>query len=320
MKFANKPIVAYVPHGINHREFYPIIDQDSPEYEKMMEVRKQIFRDKDSEIKFVLFFNSRNIRRKMIPDIILAYRTFIDFFVKDKNEVALLLHTQPIDENGTNLYEVIDNVCPDRNVFFTGGLVEPKLLNIFYNIADVTVGIGSNEGWGLSMTESVIAGTPIIANVTGGMQDQMRFEDEEGNWIDFTEEFPSNHTGKYKKHGLWAIPVFPSNRSIQGSVPTPYIFDDRVAFEDLAVAMKKWYNTMPDFREAAGEMGRTWMLGEEANMSADRLGENMIKCIDTMFDNWTPRVPFELIDSKTYKYKPTHNGVVIDESRLTHGK
>ena len=319
MKFENKPVVGYVPHGINHREFFPI-SEDMPEYSKVLELRQRLFGDKNDAIKFVLFFNSRNIRRKMIPDIILAYRTFVDHFVTNKEEVALLLHTQPIDENGTNLYEVIENTCPNRNIFFTGGMVEPSLLNALYNIADVTIGIGSNEGWGLSMTESVMAGTPIIANVTGGLQDQMRFEDENGDWIEFTQEFPSNHTGKYKKHGVWAIPVFPSNRSIQGSVPTPYIFDDRVAFEDLAVAMKKWYETQPTFREAAGELGRTWMTGEEAKMSADYLGKNMIEYIDYIFENWKPRKPFTLMNTKDYKYKPEHPGILIDENKLNYGK
>jgi hypothetical protein len=33
------------------------------------------------------------------------------------------------------------------------------------------------------LTEAILVGNPIIANVTGGMQDQMRFEDEEGNWF-----------------------------------------------------------------------------------------------------------------------------------------
>ena len=38
------------------------------------------------------------------------------------------------------------------------------------------------EGWGLALTESLLTGTPFIANVTGGMQDQMRFIDNEGKW------------------------------------------------------------------------------------------------------------------------------------------
>ena len=42
-----------------------------------------------------------------------------------------------------------------------------------------------NEGWGLGLTESLTAGRMIIAPVQGGMQDQMRFEDENGDWIKF---------------------------------------------------------------------------------------------------------------------------------------
>jgi len=38
-----------------------------------------------------------------------------------------------------------------------------------------------NEGWGLGLTESLTAGRMIIAPVQGGMQDQMRFEDENGD-------------------------------------------------------------------------------------------------------------------------------------------
>ncbi len=34
----------------------------------------------------------------------------------------------------------------------------------------------------------------------------MRFEDEDGSWIDFTADFPSNHNGTIKKHGAWAFP------------------------------------------------------------------------------------------------------------------
>ncbi len=56
-------------------------------------------------------------------------------------------------------------------------------LNYLYNIADAQILLTSNEGWGLTITEAILAGTPIIANVTGGMQDQMRFEDKDGKWF-----------------------------------------------------------------------------------------------------------------------------------------
>ena len=83
----------------------------------------------------------------------------------------------------------------------------------------MTINIGSNEGWGLSSTEALMAGRVIINNVTGGLQDQMRFEDENGNWIEFNDKFASNHTGRYKTHGVWAKPVFPASINLQGSIP-----------------------------------------------------------------------------------------------------
>lgn len=320
MKFHNKPVVAYVPHGIDDKLFFPI-NQGDEKHIDVEKLRHALFKDKNADIEFVLFYNSRNIRRKMIPDIILAFKTFCEVIGKpDANKCALLLHTQPIDENGTNLFEVVDALCPNENIFFTSGMVDFVTLNYLYNIADVTVCVGSNEGWGLSFTESVMAGTPVISNVTGGLQDQLRFEDSDGNWIEFSSAVPSNHTAKYTKHGIWGIPVFPSNRSIQGSVPTPYIFDDRVAFEDLAMAIKKWYDTKPDFRETAGQLGRTWMMSDESRMSADKMGEGAIKCMNHVFNTWEPKQRFELLNTKGTKYKAPNPGIMVDHKKLIDTK
>ena len=50
--------------------------------------------------------------------------------------------------------------------------LDEKEMNILYNVADVTINIASNEGFGLATAESLMAGTPIVVNVTGGLQDQ----------------------------------------------------------------------------------------------------------------------------------------------------
>ena len=44
---------------------------------------------------------------------------------------------------------------------------------------------------------SLLSGTPIVNNVTGGLQDQCRFEDENGEWITFDGTFSTNHKGRY---------------------------------------------------------------------------------------------------------------------------
>ena len=40
----------------------------------------------------------------------------------------------------------------------------------------VTINKESNEGFGLGTCESLMAGTPITVNVTGGLQDQVGFK------------------------------------------------------------------------------------------------------------------------------------------------
>ena len=284
--------VQWVPHGINSKHFFPI-DSLSSDYEEFIAYRDNF--KKTHNVDFVVFWTNRNIRRKQPGDVILAFNHFCRQLPPEvADRCALLMHTQAIDENGTDLYAVKSTVCPDYKVMFTNGFVNTKVLNFMYNMSDVTINIASNEGFGLSGAESLMSGTPIINNVTGGLQDHMRFEDENGNWIEFTTEFPSNHTGRYRKHGNWAKPVFPTNRSLQGSPQTPYIFDDRVNFEDVADAIMYWYNKGEDERVACGLEGREWVLGNESNMSAARMSDRFIECINTCLEQWTPREKFTM--------------------------
>jgi glycosyltransferase involved in cell wall biosynthesis len=190
---------------------------------------------------------------------------------------------------------------------FSEAKVTSDELNAMYNVADVVVNIGSNEGWGLSSTEAILSGTPIINNVTGGLQDQCGFTDENGEWIRFDGEFATNHTGKYKNHGDWVKPVFPSNRSLQGSPQTPYIFDDRVRFEDVADAIAYWYGTDSEWRTTYGLAGREWAL--KNGLTAEQMGNKMIHMIDYLFSaNKEKRPGFTLNKVTTKKY--TNLGIV----------
>jgi len=134
------------------------------------------------------------------------------------------------------------------------------------------------------------------------LQDQCGFQDENGEWIRFDGEFATNHTGKYKSHGVWVEPVFPSNRSLQGSPQTPYIFDDRVKFEDVADAIAYWYNTPETLRNEMGLVGRTWALAN--GLTAEQMGNKMIHMIDYLFDcnkEARPTYTFTAFEDKKYK-------------------
>jgi len=284
--------VQWVPHGINEKEFYPITELH-PDYKEFQEYEKT-WKSKN-DVDFVVYWNNRNIRRKQPADLVLAYKTFCDSLPKEQaDKCCLLMNTQVRDDNGTDLKAVVKALCPNYKVEITNGGVPLKTLNFFYNMADVTVNIASNEGFGLSGAESLMTGTPIVNNVTGGLQDHMRFEDENGDWIEFNTEFPSNHDGTYKNHASWAKAVFPSNRSVQGSPMTPYIFDDRVDFRDVAKAIGHWHSMSPEARKEAGMEGHEWVMGNESNMSASRMCARMIECIESCFKNWTPRKRFTL--------------------------
>ena len=298
---ANNKLIKYVPHGINEKQFYPL-DITTDDFKAF---KKQAFGDKEYD--FVIFHNARNLRRKSTSDLILAFKIFLDTLPKQQaDKCALIMHTDAVDDNGTDLPKVIEMLMGDKqqNVFISNQKINTEQLNKYYNLADITALISSNEGWGLSLTESMMAGTPILANVTGGMQDQMRFEDENGNWIKFNEKFGSNHLGKYKKHGKWAFPVFPSNISLIGSPPTPYIFDDRCDFRDVASQLLDAYALkMEDANEynKLGELAREWVTSDESMMTAKNMCINVIDGIDETFKTWTPRTLFDLIKIEDYK-------------------
>ena len=297
-KVKNK-IIRYVPHGLNENIFKPLGKDNL----QLVEFKKHLFGNKEYE--FVLFFNSRNIRRKQIPDTMLAYKYFVDELTEPQaKKCAMVLHTAISDENGTDL-EAVRKVFMDSekyNIIFSQMPLAPEQMNLLYNSTDAQILLTSNEGWGLSLTEALLVGNPIIANVTGGMQDQMRFEFEDGAWIDFDASFPSNHTGKITKHGQWAFPVYPTNRSIQGSPLTPYIWDDRCTAEDAAEQIRNVYNLGAKERKARGLKGREWALGEEAGFTSEMQAKRIIEAYLTLFNTWKPREKFEFIDANTYTH------------------
>ena len=296
---AKNKVIHYVPHGLNHEMYYPIEKEE--ELKELEEFKKSLFRDKEKD--FVVFFNSRNIRRKQIPDTMLAFKIFLDTLPKEKAaKCAMVLHTELVSDHGTDLEAVRKILFPDYPdaIYFSLNKLDNRQLNMLYNIADAQILLTSNEGWGLSLTEAILAGTVIIANVTGGMQDQMGFEDEFGNWYTPTPEIPSNHTGRYKNHGCWAFPVFPTNRSLQGSPKTPYIWDDRCNAEDAAVQIGNVYALDKTMRKELGKTGRSWAV-DEVGFTGEHMGVRAIHAIDKLFNTWIPRERYELINVNEVK-------------------
>jgi glycosyltransferase involved in cell wall biosynthesis len=293
-KMNGRTLLHYVPHGIDDVCFKPL-PKDDP---TLTEFRKRIFGDRQT--KFVILYNSRNVHRKRTSNIILAYRQFCDNLPKEEaKKCALFLHTEVMQDAGTNLLAVKEALCPDYHIVFSPGKLSPTDMNLLYNVADVTVNASSNEGFGLSIAESIMSGTPVIATVTGGLQDQIGQVDDEGKPVEFSADFGSNNVGKYKKHGVWAYPVWPVTRMIQGSIPTPYIFDDIAKWEDFAEGFMYWYLMGDEKRTKCGQAGRDWALGE-GGLNSKNMGQQFIDGMEYVFSNWTPPKKFGVWTAKDY--------------------
>lgn len=271
--------ISYVPHGINPNVFKPL-DSVSDE------IKNLIFDGKTYD--FVTFYNSRNIRRKQTSDVIYSFKLFCDSLTKQKaNKCLLLLHTEPIDNSGTDLTKVISDLSPKYNIKFTDRKFDSEKLNEIYNLVDCTINVAHAEGFGLSTAESLMAGTPIIVNVTGGLQDQCGFEFTADEYIDLG----SLHDKPHNPYGDWCIPIWPSSINLSGSVPTPYIYEDRASLDEVASAINKMYRLNKESRKNKGLKGREWML---ENMTSKKMCEGITDGIITTLKNFKPRKKYEI--------------------------
>tara|TARA_R110001592_G_scaffold1761_2_gene10445 strand:- start:237 stop:1196 length:960 start_codon:yes stop_codon:yes gene_type:complete len=288
----------YVPHGITDKRITKIEDKGDT---KFREFEQKYGLDK---YKYKILFLNRNIRRKAPGDVALAYKHMMDKLTpEERKECVLVWHSQPSDDNGTDMRAVCSTLLPDYPIIFTydnGGVMDDEKMNFLYNSCDVYINMASNEGFGLGSCEMLHTGGVIVVNVTGGLQDQCGFMDVDPTggafrYLDAEDyvELQSNHRGEYKEHGKWVKPIFPSNISCQGSPLTPYIFDDRCSFEDAGEALLEWYKVGPEERTRCGELGRQFVLNE-GKMTAKHMSESFIKNIEATFENWKPRKKYTL--------------------------
>jgi glycosyltransferase involved in cell wall biosynthesis len=280
--------ISYVPHGINKNVFKPLEGEDE-------EMRKYIHGDKEYD--FILFYNNRNIKRKQPADVIYSYKMFCDTLSKDKSDKCLLLmHTASVDKNGTDLVAVVNELCPDYDVKFTNDKFDQEKLNRIYNMVDCTINIANNEGFGLTTAESVMSGTPIILNVTGGLQDQCGFKTngkliKEKDYIKIGSLHDEQKLPKNLTWGSWVLPVWPKSITLNGSPSTPYIFDDRINHYDVVSQLRKMHKMGRDKRKQIGLSGREYMI---KNFSSEVMCESMVKGIETALNKWEPKNNFDL--------------------------
>jgi len=241
----------YIPHAVSPTVFKPLDELECQRF-------KRSHFGPHADKKFVVFWNNRNARRKMTGDVIATFAKFADKVGREN--VALALHTVVNDPEGQNIVEVARCYNIEKNLIISEDRVSPDILNCFYNATDITMNIANNEGFGLSTLESLMAGSPILVQMTGGLQFQM------GPWwskmTDFTNQEKLTEAAKksYKSDpdSFYGVPVFPASRSCTGSQPIPYIYDDRVSHDDVVKGLIKLYEMGREARKQLGTKGSNW--------------------------------------------------------------
>jgi len=220
-----------IPHTVNTDIFTKIPEKEAQEFINANET----FLDENGDKKFIFFWNNRNARRKMSGSVLWWFAEWAKKIGEDK--VLFIMHTEPNDSNGQDLNAIIHELNAENDVVLSVQKVGMPELSVLYNVADCTVNISDAEGFGLGTLESLATETPIIVNMTGGMQEQVTDGNE---WF--------------------GIGIEPASKAIIGSQDVPYIYEDRVSKEDFTAALDKMYNTSKEDREELGKKGRQHVL------------------------------------------------------------
>ena len=234
-----------IPCSIDPREFYPL-----PSH-VIQSGRKELFATANGrEINFLVFWNNRNGNRKRLTDTLTAFKQF-SLIHPDS---MLFMNTDARDREGVDVMTVVDDLeTTDSPIVFNFKRMPTDQLNVLYNIADVTLNISYWEGFGLSISESLACGTPVICTRTGGMPEQVE-----------------------TKRGPAGVILDPLARFLFGTIEVPYIYQDFVSIEQVVKALNTAYaqtrcGNAPD----VGEIGRQHIL---ENFNA----ETMIRKFDEL--------------------------------------
>ncbi len=223
-----------IPHTVDAETYTKLPEEDVAKF------RSAHMGDDD---KMIFFWNNRNARRKQTTTLLWWFKEFAEEVGEDK--VSLLIHTDPKDPVGTDIELNLRHMgFNDGQIMISAMKYPPDRMALLYNMADCTINISDAEGFGLSTLESLYCGTPIIVNMTGGLQEQVT---DGENWF--------------------GIGIEPASTVVIGSQAVPYINEDRISKEDFLNAMRTFYNMKKEERDAMGEAGRQY-VNENYNQEA----------------------------------------------------
>jgi len=241
----------YVPHAVDTSIFRPFSDED-------IKTLREKHLDGDTDNRVIFFWNNRNARRKMSGSLIHWFNEFAEEVGPEK--VRLIMHTDPKDPNGQDLEAILNNLgATDGRVILSTNKIAAQALASVYNMADCTINISDAEGFGLATLESLSCQTPIIVNMTGGLQEQVTDGEQ---WF--------------------GIGLTPASKAIIGSQQVPYIYEDRVSKEDFIQALRDVFSMSPEERKLLGMKGRQHVA---KNYNFENFQKQWIDLIDSVVED-----------------------------------
>jgi glycosyltransferase involved in cell wall biosynthesis len=247
----------FIPHALPEELYFPMTSEDKKKH-------KLTLLGKDREDHFVGIWINRNAKRKRPNDVMMSWKLFLDNLEEKHGHrnATLIMHTDPQDQEGPNLFASADVIGVKDDIFFSPQRIEFEQMNVLHNISDFCINIALNEGFGLPTLEAMQCGNPIIAQKTGGLTRQVvdhRDESENGFALD------------------------PDVRSMVGSQMVPYIYEDYCTNEKTADAMMKMYELGPEGRDKIGKKARAYVQSEfNLKNTIDRWDETLTDLIE----NW----------------------------------
>jgi len=203
----------FIPHAVP-KSIFNRIDKKT-----VVEIKEKIL-GKENADAFVAIWSNRNAKRKRPSDVLVSWKKFLE---KEEEKTGnrnsiLIMHTDPMDQEGPNLLEVVSLLEINSNVLFSTDRVDFSQMNSLYNISDICLSISFAEGFGLSTLEAMQTGTPIVSICTGGLTRQV-IDHRDGT-----------------ENGV-AMPV--EIQTLVGSQAIPYIYEDYVSCDTVAESIFK---------------------------------------------------------------------------------
>lgn len=139
--------VNWVPHAVPGDLFFPMKKED-----RLQHKRNLIKRRDDT---FVALWVNRNARRKMPGDVLHSWKLFIEQLEKKHGHrnAALIMHTDPLDNEGPNLHHIVDLFKLNDTVIFSKERCDFPQMNIIYNISDCVISRSCFTGDQLVITD-----------------------------------------------------------------------------------------------------------------------------------------------------------------------